>query len=44
MWTVPATLRFTLVLVLIAVVAALIAVRERPMSHGTGNPVPAAVR
>ena len=44
MWTVPATLRFTLLLVMIAVVAALIAVRERPLAHGTGNPVPAAVR
>jgi hypothetical protein len=43
-WTVPATLRFTLVLVLIALVAALIAVRERPTAHGTGGPVPAAVR
>jgi hypothetical protein len=44
MWTVPATLRFTLLLVLIAVVAALIAVRERPLAHSASNPVPAAVR
>ncbi len=43
MWTVPA-IRFTLLLVLIAVVSALIAVRERPLAHSTGNPVPAAVR
>ena len=44
MWTVPATLRFTLLLVLIAVVAALIAVRERPLAHNAGSPVPVAVR
>jgi hypothetical protein len=44
MWTMPATLRFTLLLVLIALVAALIAVRERPAAHGLGGTVPAAVR
>jgi len=42
--TVPAALRFSLVLVLIALVAALIAVRERPSTLHSGSPVPAAVR
>jgi hypothetical protein len=41
---VSATLRFTLLLVLIAIVAALIAVRERPLPHSAGSPVPAAIR
>ncbi len=36
--TVPATLRFSLVLVLIALVAALIAVRERPSALALGQP------
>jgi hypothetical protein len=38
---VPAALRFSLVLVLIALVAALIAVRERPSPLHAGSPVPA---
>ena len=42
--TVPAALRFSLVLVLIALVSALIAVRERPSALHSGSPVPAAVR
>jgi hypothetical protein len=37
-------LRFTLLLVLIAIVAALIAVRERPLQHNAGSPVPAVLR
>jgi len=41
---VPAALRFSLVLVLIAIVAALIAVRERPSGLHSGSNVPAAVR
>jgi hypothetical protein len=41
---VPATLRFSLVLVLIALAAALIAVRERPSTLHSGSPVPVAVR
>jgi len=41
---VSATLRFSLLLVLIALVSALIAVRERPSALHTGSPVSAAVR
>ncbi|HEY5059347.1 MAG TPA: hypothetical protein VII51_10060 [Gaiellaceae bacterium] len=37
-------LRFTLLLALIALVAALVAVRERPQSQRSGSPVPVALR
>jgi hypothetical protein len=40
----PAALRFTLVLVLIALVSAVLAVRERPVGHGMGHVAPAALR
>jgi hypothetical protein len=43
-FTVPAALRFSLVLVLIALVSALIAVRERPSALHSGSAVPIAVR
>jgi len=39
-----AALRFSLVLLLIALVSALIAVRERPSGLHSGSPVPVAVR
>jgi hypothetical protein len=41
---VTAALRFTLTLVLIAAVAALIAVRERPSLQDSGRTPPAALR
>ena len=41
MFIVPSALRFSLVLVLIALVAALIAMRERPSPLHAGSPVPA---
>jgi len=40
----PAALRFVLLLVLIAAVSALIAVRERPQQHHAGSPARAALR
>ena len=40
----PAALRFTLLLALIALAAALLAVRERPPVHRSGNPAPAVLR
>jgi hypothetical protein len=41
---VSAALRFTLLLALIALMAALIAIHERPLQHGASAAVPAAVR
>jgi len=41
---VPAALRFTLVLVLIALVSAVIAVREHPMRDNASPTPPAALR
>jgi hypothetical protein len=40
----PAVLRFTLVLVLIAVMSAILAVRERPAHGATPPPAAAALR
>jgi len=41
---VSAALRFTLLLALIAVMAALLAIRERPQQHGASAAVPAVIR
>jgi hypothetical protein len=40
----PAALRFTLVLVLIALMSAILAVRERPAHAGSPGPLPTALR
>jgi hypothetical protein len=42
--TVSAALRFTLLLALIALMAALLAIRERPQQHGASAAVPAVIR
>ena len=42
--TVSAALRFTLLLALIALMAALLAIRERPLQHGASAAVPAVIR
>ena len=42
--TMAPALRFTLLIVLIAAMAALLAVRERPHPGHAGSPVPAALR
>lgn len=42
--TVTATLRFVLLIVLIALASAVIALHERPLRTGAGLPAPAALR